>query len=443
MGASRSTKPFSAHPAFPVIVALWFAALLGLGTFVVPPANFAGLVVGTGLDELIPAAAPPLGDTARLAISAIAALLGALLGLAIAARIRRVKHQAEHGAPTAEADSDSPWLADGDQPLDDDRSGMTSPFDEPADDEAAGTVPGRLARRHSVSEHDDMPLGAEPEDEVERIFQASEINPGDAADADPDAIHETGVLAEEGYSDDLYPGDGCSGDGDLLEDDEDLQRFAADRLVAGLPRVQRRNLDDDPLEDWSRPEPVVDQSDLEAGVAAMPEPGDTEPDDPDFDAATPSEEAEYEELPVEAEAPEPRFDAEPVSAETGAAVEWEPAPSEAPVETSWAADEATENPPEPDPSDFVGASLADLVARFDTALAARQSRLPAPQVDPAETQPGSAPAGQSDDPVIAFLRREADRDRGTQGDSQREHADDPRAVLRSALDKLDRVSRKS
>ena len=58
-------------------------------------------------------------------------------------------------------------------------------------------------------------------------------------------------------------------------------------------------------------------------------------------------------------------------------------------------------------------------------------------------QPDSA---RSDDPVIAFLRREVDRDRGAPGepreDESGERADDPRAGLRNALDKLDRVSRK-
>ena len=37
--ASRPAKaPISTHPAFPAIVALWFAALLGLGSLVLPVA---------------------------------------------------------------------------------------------------------------------------------------------------------------------------------------------------------------------------------------------------------------------------------------------------------------------------------------------------------------------------------------------------------------------
>jgi len=419
MSASRTTKPLSAHPAFPVIVALWFAALLGLGTFVVPPANFEGLVVGTGLDEWLPAAAPPLGDTARLAISAIAALLGALLGLGIAARIRRVQDGSQALSEAAEPATDSPWLADDDEAVEQDFSGKAS-TDEPglddlAESEAAGMVPTRLAGRHSMSDRDDPLPDDETEDteeEAERIFQASEVDLGEAAEADT-------VAPEEAET--------PSGD-----EDDDLQRFAADRLVAGLPRVQRRNFDDEPLEDWSRPEPVAEERDLEAGFAATPEPSATEPQEvetegPNFDTPELVEEAEYEELPVE-----------PAEAQ-----EWAPAASDTPTEPSWSADVESEAEPETAPLDFAASSLSDLVARFDAALAAQRSQSRSDHADPAEEQPEPASAERSDDPVIAFLRREADRDRGAPGEPQHERPDDPRAGLRNALDKLDKVSRKS
>ena len=79
---SSSSRPLSSHPAFPVLVALWFAALLGAGTFVLPAAIFESVASATGLGDIIPAAQPPLGTTARLAITLAAAGLGALIGAA-------------------------------------------------------------------------------------------------------------------------------------------------------------------------------------------------------------------------------------------------------------------------------------------------------------------------------------------------------------------------
>jgi len=75
------------HPAFPAIVALWFAVLFGLGSLVLPPILVERAVAVTGIDALIPAAAPPLGTTARIAIASAMALFGALLGFVIAQRV--------------------------------------------------------------------------------------------------------------------------------------------------------------------------------------------------------------------------------------------------------------------------------------------------------------------------------------------------------------------
>ncbi len=36
MNTDTAKAPISSHPAFPAIVALWFAALLGLGTLILP-----------------------------------------------------------------------------------------------------------------------------------------------------------------------------------------------------------------------------------------------------------------------------------------------------------------------------------------------------------------------------------------------------------------------
>jgi len=79
--------PVSLHPAFPAIVALWFAALLGLGSLVLPAVLLERMVGATGLAALVPAAAPPLGITARGIIALVGALAGCGLGVLIARRV--------------------------------------------------------------------------------------------------------------------------------------------------------------------------------------------------------------------------------------------------------------------------------------------------------------------------------------------------------------------
>lgn len=84
-------KPITAHQLFPAVVALWFGALFGLGSLAVRPALLEGLVLGSHLDLVIPAAAPPLGVTARILVALIMAALGAMIGIALAHRIARPK----------------------------------------------------------------------------------------------------------------------------------------------------------------------------------------------------------------------------------------------------------------------------------------------------------------------------------------------------------------
>lgn len=81
--------PISTHPAFPAIVALWFACLLGLGSLVLPMALFERLAALTGIAALVPAAEPPLGSTARTLIALAGALAGAAAGLLLARQVAR------------------------------------------------------------------------------------------------------------------------------------------------------------------------------------------------------------------------------------------------------------------------------------------------------------------------------------------------------------------
>lgn len=84
-GAAKA--PVSAHPAFPAIVALWFAALIGLGSLVLPLSLIERLFVAAGIAALVPAVAPPLGFTAHAAIALGGAICGALLGLVLARKV--------------------------------------------------------------------------------------------------------------------------------------------------------------------------------------------------------------------------------------------------------------------------------------------------------------------------------------------------------------------
>jgi hypothetical protein len=86
---TAAKAPISTHPAFPAIVALWFAALLGFGSLVLPVALLERLVTVTGIGSLVPSAAPPLGFTARIAIALSGSVAGALLGLLLARQVAR------------------------------------------------------------------------------------------------------------------------------------------------------------------------------------------------------------------------------------------------------------------------------------------------------------------------------------------------------------------
>lgn len=84
-------QPITANPLFPAVVALWFGALFGLGSLAIRPTLVETLVIRSRIDLIVPAAAPPLGLTARMLIALILAALGALLGATIARRLARPK----------------------------------------------------------------------------------------------------------------------------------------------------------------------------------------------------------------------------------------------------------------------------------------------------------------------------------------------------------------
>ena len=97
------------HPLFPAIVALWFAALLGVGSLALSTSLIEALVLAGGIDAVVPAAAPPLGIKARLLLALFLGLAGAGAGYVLARRLAEAKDDA---APkvfkVAEADLDEP-----------------------------------------------------------------------------------------------------------------------------------------------------------------------------------------------------------------------------------------------------------------------------------------------------------------------------------------------
>lgn len=95
---NQAKAPISSHPAFPAIVALWFAALLGVGSLIVPAVLFEHLFAVTGLSGIFAATKAPLGFTAKLVIAVSGSIIGAVTGLLLARKVA-----AAQATPTAAA----------------------------------------------------------------------------------------------------------------------------------------------------------------------------------------------------------------------------------------------------------------------------------------------------------------------------------------------------
>lgn len=150
----RKPKPITANPLFPLVTALWFATLLGLGTFATAPALLEGPVVALGIPAWIPAAAPPLGFTTRM-IFAVAMLgLGAVLGYNLGKFLGRDKTASPvrargHGKKDSADASAQAW-----RPINANED-LGAPLDAPVADEAS-------PRRRALTQSDEAPVIATP-----------------------------------------------------------------------------------------------------------------------------------------------------------------------------------------------------------------------------------------------------------------------------------------
>lgn len=166
-----NAKPITSNPLFPAVVALWFGALCGLGSLAVRPSLLEGLVLKSHIDLIVPAAAPPLGITARILLALIMAALGAILGIMLARRLARPKvenHERKRGARDISAaqpkvrSRDAHPDAPARRPISaHEELGSERPM---GDERPAASAPGALAnRRHALAILDHEPAYVPPE----------------------------------------------------------------------------------------------------------------------------------------------------------------------------------------------------------------------------------------------------------------------------------------
>lgn len=231
--------PVSAHPAFPAIVALWFAALFGLGSLILPVQLVERVVSMTGIVALVPAAAPPLGFTARAAIALFATISGALLGYLAARRMGRPKSQ----SLAIEAHDCERLPLNPDTDLDDDgiEVELLANKEEQSRDTKAKRVAGRrrpLAIEEENGPSDFLNIAPLPGDN-EDSFEAA----GQADDALDLAIEDELIESDQAHADaetserqEFIPIDKAQSDVSSLEsEDEDVTEDEASNLDEPLP----------------------------------------------------------------------------------------------------------------------------------------------------------------------------------------------------------------
>ena len=168
--------PIRQHRSFPAIVALWFGALFGLGSLAIRPSLLESLVVSAQIDRLIPAAAAPLGDTARILIALGLTAFGALLGAVIAWRIARPRREAsEHQEVASLSEGPADQLSAGEESAADAQPQIPAPAELEAEQPVLGRRRGLLALSEDES-RDDYPGSAALLAGAPQILNIAEID---------------------------------------------------------------------------------------------------------------------------------------------------------------------------------------------------------------------------------------------------------------------------
>ncbi len=220
--AKGARPPITANPAFPWIVALWCAALLGIGSFVLPVAVLERISTASGLASALPAAAPPLGFTAQSLMALVGTLAGGVLGFMLARKL---------AAPRTRAISDRNRLIS-----EDDVSIMDL---EPDGFDAFGDTP--LARRRS--------LAIEEEDGYSDFLEIAPV-PGEGSVPEPRLVDAQ--LAEHWHEDDLPQPDTETGEPEELP--VEMHKKLIDEEL-----IDEAGAAPEPFEVPASPEPVEDE----------------------------------------------------------------------------------------------------------------------------------------------------------------------------------------
>jgi hypothetical protein len=170
---NRKNAPISRHPLFPAMVCLWFAALFGLGSLAIRPSLLESAVLALHIDLMVPAAAPPLGITARIILALGMFVIGAVIGLLLALRLARPNAQQTARRRTAKAAA----MPDDSYGDNDDLARLDAARAERnAADQSAAAIPGRrralaMEEQYERTHHDFAPVPGVVPPEAEREVQ--------------------------------------------------------------------------------------------------------------------------------------------------------------------------------------------------------------------------------------------------------------------------------
>jgi len=169
-------QPISSHPLFPIIVALWSGALLGLISVAIRPSVIEHVVLALGIDRVVPMTAPPLGTTMRVVMTLSATLFGAALGGLLARRLAGARPAPSRSRMRAEPDEQSPVTS----------FGVLAPEDA-LDSTPTPEVAAPRRRRLPSFARDAQDTDREPvtESEEPQILDMAELALEDDFDAEP------------------------------------------------------------------------------------------------------------------------------------------------------------------------------------------------------------------------------------------------------------------